>query len=207
VAKSLEETWNKLKGVFDDSFDAEAANKAVEGRYKQSRDAMWNEAKKQLGEREAQRAAQRKQARQAHEDTISELSRQAEAEKQRLQGEYDQKMKSNQDELDAARKEWRDALEAAKQKRQAKEAEGGPGKMEGPEDLLAKLRGGVAGLGDLLDRTAKKTISAAGTFNAAALLGLQAGGADDRIANATERTAKGVEGLRKDVKDNRPAFV
>ena len=65
----------------------------------------------------------------------------------------------------------------------------------------------MAGLGDLLDRTVKKTIGAAGTFNAASLLGLQAGGMEDRIANATERTAKGVEGLRQDVKNNKPAFV
>jgi len=206
VAKSLEETWNSLKGVFDDSFDANAANKAVEGRYQQSRDIMWNEAKNQLDEWDAQRAAQREQARQVHEGTISELYRQGEAEKQRLQDEYDRKMQTNQQELDAARKEWRDALDAAKKKRQAKEAEG-PGRMEGPEDLLAKLRGGVAGLGDLLDRTAKKTLGVAGTFNAAALLGLQAGGADDRIANATERTAKGVEGLCQDVRNNRAAFT
>jgi len=53
----------------------------------------------------------------------------------------------------------------------------------------------------------KATIGVSGTFNAANLLGLQAGGADDRIANATERTAKGIDGLRKDVRDNRATFV
>jgi len=47
----------------------------------------------------------------------------------------------------------------------------------------------------------------AGAFNGASLPDRQAGGADDRIANATERTANGVEGLRQDVKNNRPAFV
>ncbi len=206
VVKSLEETWNKIKGLFDSSFDADAANAVVEKQYQKARDEMWNQAKKQLGEREAERARQREQARQVHEGTLNELVRQGEGEKQRLQDEYDRKMKSNQDELDAARKEWRDALEQAKKKRQAKEAQG-PEKMEGPEDLLAKIRGGVAGLGDLLDQAAKKTIGTAGTFNAAALLGLQAGGVEDRIAQATERTAKGVEGLRQDVKNNKPAFV
>ncbi|MFB3894587.1 MAG: hypothetical protein ACE15C_21505 [Phycisphaerae bacterium] len=206
VVKSLEETWNKIKGLFDSSFDADAANAAVEKQYQQARDQMWSEAKRQLGEREAERARQREQARQVHEGTLNELVRQGEGEKQRLQNEYDRKMQSNQDELDAARKEWRDALEQAKKKRQAKEAQG-PEKMEGPDDLLAKVRGGVAGLGDLLDQTAKKTLGVAGTFNAAALQGLQAGGMEDRIANATERTAKGVEGLRQDVKNNKPAFV
>jgi hypothetical protein len=206
VVKSLEETWNKIKGLFDSSFDADAANAAVEKQYQQARDEMWNQAKKQLGEREAERARQREQTRQVHEGTLNELVRQGEGEKQRLQDEYDRKMKSNQDELDAARKEWRDALEQAKKKRQAKEAQG-PEKMEGPEDLLAKIRGGVAGLGDLLDQAARKTIGAAGTFNASALLGLQAGGVEDRITQATERTAKGVEGLRQDVRNNKAEFV
>jgi len=66
---------------------------------------------------------------------------------------------------------------------------------------------GLSGLGDLLQTAGDRTIGVAGTFNAAALLGLQAGGADDRIANATERTAKGVEGLRQDVRNNRAAFT
>jgi len=108
--------------------------------------------------------------------------------------------------LDAARKEWKDALEAAKQKRKEKEAKG-PDKMEGPDDLLDKARRKLGGLGDLMDMTAKRTIGVKGTFNAAAVLGLQAGGVEDRIANAAERTAKGVEGLRQDVRNNKAEFV
>jgi exopolyphosphatase/pppGpp-phosphohydrolase len=79
--------------------------------------------------------------------------------------------------------------------------------MEGPEDLLAKVRGSLSGLGDLLQAAKERTIGVAGTFNAAALLGLQAGGMEDRIANATERTAKGVEGLRQDVRNNLATFT
>jgi exopolyphosphatase/pppGpp-phosphohydrolase len=125
-----------------------------------------------------------------------------------LQNEYDQKMKSNQDELDSARKEWRDALDEAKKKRQAKEStDAGPGKLEGPEDLLSKVRGSLSGLGDMLQTAKERTVGVTGTFNAEALLGLQAGNADDRIASATERTAKGVESLRQDVKNNQAAFV
>jgi hypothetical protein len=207
VVKSLKETWNKVKALFDKDFDANAANAAVESEYQKARDEMWNQAKRQLGEREADRARQREQARQVHEGTLNELVRQGEGEKQRLQDEYDRKMKSNQGELDAARKEWQDAIAAAKEKRKAKEAEGGPGKMESPEDLLDKVRNKLGGLGDLMDQSMKKTTGVMGTFNAASLLGLQAGGVEDRIAQATERTAKGVEGLRQDVRNNKAEFV
>ena len=117
VAKSLEETWNKVKGAFDSNFNADAANAAVEQRYQQARDAMWNEAKRQLGEREAQRARERDDAKKVHEGTLNELLRQGEEKKGQLQNEYDQKMKSNQDELDKARQEWQDALKQAKEKR------------------------------------------------------------------------------------------
>ncbi len=51
------------------------------------------------------------------------------------------------------------------------------------------------GLGDLLETAAKRTIGVTDTFNAAALLGLQAGGVEDRIANATEVTAKNTKRL------------
>jgi hypothetical protein len=51
------------------------------------------------------------------------------------------------------------------------------------------------------------TFTPTGILNAANLLGLQAGDADDRIANATERTARGIDGLRKDVRNNRATFA
>jgi hypothetical protein len=53
---------------------------------------------------------------------------------------------------------------------------------------------------DILWRVIKSGVNAIGAA-------LAAGGLDDRIANATERTAKGVEGLRQDVKNNKPAFA
>ena len=52
----------------------------------------------------------------------------------------------------------------------------------------------------------KQVLGTAGTFNAAAMLGLQAGGVDDRIAAATEKTAKELAGLRGDFR-NKPAFT
>jgi diacylglycerol kinase len=205
VVKSITETWNKVKGLFDKSFNADTANAAVEAEYQQARNQMWDEAKRQLGEREAQRAREREDARKVHEGTLDELLRQGESEKQRLQDQYDRKMQTNQDELDKAKKEWRDALEAAKKKRKDKEAQG-PDGMESPEDLLDRARRQLGGLEDLLDSAAKKTVGVRGTFNAMEARGLGAGGATDRIANATEETAKNTRKL-VDRAGNGLAFV
>jgi len=72
------------------------------------------------------------------------------------------------------------------------------------ESAVSKFADVEDGLGAAVE---KATIGAAGTFNAANLLGLQAGDADDRIANAAEKTAKGIDGLRQDVRNNRATFT
>jgi hypothetical protein len=196
VSKSLEQTWNKLKGVFDSSFNADAANSALEGNYQAARDQMWNQAKQQLGERDAQRARERAEEAQTHNDTMGNLLREGEEAKTRQQKEYEDKLAGNQAELDGARKEWQDAIAAAKDKRKAKEAQG-PDATQSPDDILAKAQKQLGGLDDLMDATAKRTVGVRGTFNALEASGLGSGSAVDRIASATEATAQNTASLVK----------
>ena len=181
-------------------------SRAADEYYEARKADIERETGQKLAEREERRQREREQATRTHEATMAEIGRENLQKHQELDSEYQQRMAENEADLAKARKEWQDALGEARRKREAKEAEG-PGPMEGPEDLLAKVRGSLSGLGDLLATARERTIGVAGTFNAAALLGLQAGGADERIASATERTAKGVEGLRQDVRNNRAAFT
>jgi len=204
--KQLSKAWNWIKKQFDSSFDADAANRAADEYYEAKKAEIEQETGRKLAEREDRRQQERERATQVHEATMAEIGRQNLQKHQELDNEYQQRMTENEADLAKARKEWQDSLAEARRKREAKEAEG-PGKMEGPEDLLAKVRGSLSGLGDMLQGAKERTVGVAGTFNAAALLGLQAGGAEDRIATATERTAKGIEGLRQDVKNNQAAFV
>jgi hypothetical protein len=204
--KQLSKAWNWIRKQFDSSFDAEAANRAADEYYEARKADIERETGQKLAEREERRQQERERATRVHEATMAEIGRENLQKHQELDSEYQERVAENEADLAKARKEWQDALAEARRKREAKEAEG-PAPMEGPEDLLAKVRGSLSGLGDLLQTARERTIGVAGTFNAAALLGLQAGGADDRIATATERTAKGVEGLRQDVRNNRPAFA
>ena len=206
TGKQLAKAWNWVRKQFDSSFDAEAANRAADEYYAAKKAEIEQETGRKLAEREQRRQQERERATQVHEATMAEIGRENLQKHQELDNEYQQRMAENEADLAKARKEWQDALGEARRKREAKEADG-PGPMEGPEDLLAKVRGSLSGLGDLLQTARERTIGVAGTFNAAALLGLQAGGADERIASATERTAKGVEGLRQDVRNNRAAFA
>ena len=105
-------------------------------------------------------------------------------------------MAENEQDLAKARQEWRDAIDAAKKKRQEKES-AGPEGLEGPDDIISKARDALAGLGDIGDMVQQEAakIGVRGTFNAAAIHGLAAGDAADRTAKASEETAKNTKKL------------
>jgi len=202
----LAKAWNSLRKLFDSSFDADAANRAAEEFYESRKAQIEMQTGQALADREAQRQRDREKSAREHEDTMAEIGRDNLEKHRELDEEYQRRIAENEADLARARKEWQDALAEARRKRAAKEAAEGAEEIEGPEDLLAKIRTSLSGLGDLLETARDRTVNVIGTFNASALLGLQAGSADDRIANATERTAKGIEGLRADVRNNRAAF-
>jgi hypothetical protein len=124
------------------------------------------------------------------------LLREGEEAKARQQKEYEDKLAANQGELDAAKKEWQEAIAAAKDKRKAKEAQG-PDAMQSPDDILAKAQKQLGGLDDVMNATAKRTVGVRGTFNALEAGGLGSGSAVDRIASATEATAQNTASLVK----------
>ena len=59
----------------------------------------------------------------------------------------------------------------------------------------------LEGLGSALTSARKRTIGVAGTFNAFEARGLGAGGVADRIAKASEETAKNTKKLLDEVED------
>lgn len=131
------------------------------------------------------------------------------AELSRLESEHDGALRRIQDQGAAASKADRDNLERLKKELAAlrtaakvKEAfgflsgndKGGGGTTKRLNELLemftsGKVAGGVADLG--------QKVSARGTFNPAAIQSLQGGGVMDRVAKATEATAKHTKEIAK----------
>jgi hypothetical protein len=68
--------------------------------------------------------------------------------------------------------------------------------MKGPVELVAKANEmlGKLNVGDMLNQTAK--IGATGTFNAANVLGLQAGGVMDRMTIGIEKIERNTRPMR-----------
>ena len=71
----------------------------------------------------------------------------------------------------------------------------GPGKLDSPDDIIARANRALEGMGDLLAGQAAK-IGAQGTFVAANVLGLQAGSVTDRMANGIDKIERNTRPLR-----------
>ena len=100
------------------------------------------------------------------------------------------------DDIAGARQAWADAVQEAHDIEPVRTVDDGPGTLESPQKLLERVKGVVAGLGDGLGAAADK-INVVGTFSGAALGLLGGGTVVDRIAKATEDTAKHTKTLTK----------
>ncbi len=80
-------------------------------------------------------------------------------------------------------------------RRLAREAEGGPEGLAVADDIIDKANRALSGPGDLLaDQAAKMGVQ--GTFVAANVLRLQAGGVTDRMANGIDKIERNTRPLR-----------
>jgi len=187
IKAGAQKAWNWIKSLFDESIDLMAENKLVEEQKQKAITRIEDQQQRQLAQREAERQRQREQATATHDATLAEVGRQHEQKYQALDAEYDAKMAENQQELARARKEWKEAIVAAREKRKVKEA-AGPDKLTDPESIIAKAQAALSGMGDLLTRKAA-AVNVTGTFNAMGTYGLGVGGVAERTASACEQTA------------------
>ncbi len=188
----------ELQGMFDSSFDADTAkqladqNRAADDRrIDRERDAM-------LQQTEDQRRSRREQARQTHENTLGAIGQEYEDAKAQLTDAYDQQRTESERALADARREWEDAVAEAARKRADATAPDAPGRIKSPADFMSELD-------DLAD-VAKRTVEVRGTFNAAMLMSLQASPTEDRIARASEETAKNTRKIERNQRDSEMVF-
>lgn len=104
-------------------------------------------------------------------------------------------------ELKKVRAEWKKAIsEAVKKREKMLEEDAGPGRLEGPQALLDKIKALAADLAYNTKAAEKVTVGVTGTFSARALWGMGGGRAAERTAKATEETAKNTKKINRDQK-------
>ncbi|MBL9030306.1 MAG: hypothetical protein JNM80_01185 [Phycisphaerae bacterium] len=181
VAKRMLE----IQGLFDSGLDVDAAKKAVDQQLESRLVELEDAAQRDVATRERRRSAEREQAAAIHEATLAAIGQDFENAQEALRKDTEAGLAESHAALDAAKERLAAAIEEARRKREAADAERGPSRS--PRDLMAEFEDRVAGLGDLL----AKGISVRGTFNAKAAQGLAAGSdAAERTARATEQTAR-----------------
>ncbi|MDH4201415.1 MAG: phage tail tape measure protein [Phycisphaerae bacterium] len=198
IKAGAQKAWNWIKSLFDDSFDLQTENKMVEDQRQQAIASIEDEKQRKLAEREAERQSQRDQAARMNDATLEEIGRQHAEKYQALDDEYNARMAENTKDLKAARKEWKDSISRAKDKRAEKE-------LEKPA-AVEKANTAWMDVGDVLTEAASK-MSVTGTFNATAAWGLGTGSAADRTAKATEETARNTKRLLDESRNNGATFT
>ncbi len=195
----------ELQGLFDDTFDVEEAKRLADQQNDADNRDIDRQRDAKLAAREQERQQQREQSKQLHEATLAQIGSEADASLKAIDAEAAAKRKTTEDALKQARDEFQRAVDEARQKREAKEA-------EGPDAILDKARRALAGLGDIGDTIKQEAdkIGVRGTFNAspASLLGLQSNAkTQDRIAKAAEDTAKNTKRIEQAINNNAIAFA
>jgi hypothetical protein len=102
------------------------------------------------------------------------------------QQEYAEELAESQKKLEAARAEWKAAIDEAKSK---KSKSGNLKNGSGRSLNLGNLKDAMKGVATQLD-VAKGKVDVAGSFYAASVRSLSAGNASERTAKAVEETAK-----------------
>jgi len=191
TGNKLRKAWNSIKGLFSDSFDAEAANRSADEAYKTGIEKLNAERDAKIKAREEKRKADRESAKAVHDATLSNIVKEQDEREKALDDEYDRRVKNAEAEVAAARKQLKDAADEAKRKRVKREREKdeGPEKLKDPPGLdeLMKRMGSVA---TSFEKTTDK-ITVTGTFSTAAAFGMGLSGKwTQRAAVAGEATAK-----------------
>ena len=179
--------------------DAQLQRRIIDSSVRMTKDGIRRERDAKANALREEHELAQKLAAQEHGNRLKQIEQENAARRDAIEGEYIERERKAQEQVQQAEQALRDALRKARTARE----QAGP---EDPEGVIDRIKQQV---GDFVARmgAGRATIGAAGTFNAAALLGLQAGGVEDRIAEATEKTALGVERLRKDVKNNQATFT
>lgn len=184
----FKKVWARVKAVFTDS-DADAEIQKINDEIAQQNQEIDRRRNEQILERDQHRRRRRNEIerdRIGAQTALDDIQRRDQADRE---ARHQAALKTSEDKLAEARREWEAALREAAEKRKAAEASG---EADGP-DRLKKFQQQLKEIGNkggALDQAEKKTVGVQGAFNAAAIRGLGAGGPADRTAKAVEAMDK-----------------
>jgi len=193
LSKRLVELW----GMFDESVDVAATKRILEEDYQRERRNRQRATQEQLRQIESNRQARRAAIDEEEQGILAELDREKNARHAARQKQYQADLKAAEEAVQQARQQWQAALDEAARKRAEVAEEAAPGPLEGIKDL--------EGLD--FEELGRRAVSVRGTFNAMAVRGLAAGGPMQRVAKASEDTARNTKRLLQEAQHGGLVFA
>jgi len=203
IKAGAKKAWNWIRKLFDEEFDADAANRLIESAQKQRELEILQTAHNARAAAEAERISMRDDAAREYDARLAELGAENVAAHRALDAEYAARMAENEADLAAARAEWQAAITAARAAGTGGAGEGaGPGALALPpaygedfEDVMGQLRDALIGAEDAV-REQSARVSTAGAFVTANVLGLQAGAGTNQEIGILQNIDKNTRPLR-----------
>ena len=187
----IQKRFIEMEGLFNDVIDVEAAQASVDEDLNEFLSKIEGDTRASVAE--AERKAGRTDAEREAETaaSLAEVDTQRGKALSDLEAGFQKRLASAEDALQGAKDEFaaaRDKARKAREDAEGKGGDGGDGKKPPPRVQFQDIGAEVA-----------KRISIAGTFSAAALAGLGAGGGSmaERTAKATEDTAKNTKKIAR----------
>ncbi|MCC7350220.1 MAG: phage tail tape measure protein [Phycisphaerales bacterium] len=197
VSKRLVDLW----AMVDDSIDADAVKKQLDVDIERRVQDRGREKDQNLREIASSRDETLKSLDQEHQRNLAAIGQSSLDAMGRMDAESQRRIDASQASLDEARRQWKQAVDEAKQGRAS--LRDGPDAPDA-NDLARRARDALAGLDDIgrMIRDEAAKVEVRGTFNAQALWGMASNGdAAERTATATEQTVRFV----RRIADNTPS--
>ncbi len=200
----IKKAWVRLKGMFSDDIDVEAEVKRINDETAEKNQSATDQMLGDIGQRDQERKNRRQEIEQGREGRAGALDQMRAAEDRQRQDQYNADLAAAQSELDDAKKQWQDAVSAAKDPDAASdEPPSGDAPTAGTPPDLKDILGSVGGS---LSSVATG-VETKGGFNAMALAGLGADSLTQRTAKATEEVASNTSMLVDQAKRGRLVFT
>jgi len=202
VENQVTRIWNRMQNLVLPGFDLEQANIVADDALTAQLDKFMTRRNELVASSREQLAGDLLAIETEHEAKMASIGVENLSLRRGLDAEFAERINESNEELAAARAEWEAALADAKKRKESVEA------LDVGASLADRLQDDLEATQDILNLVRKESIETAGTFTNAQLLALQGGSsANERTANATERTALGVEEVRRIVAIYNLAFA
>jgi hypothetical protein len=195
----IRKAWTRLKGLFDSDIDVDAEMRRIDQETDARNQAADQDMLNAIGQRDQDRKKRRAQIeseRQGRADALDQ-AKQSDAANRQQQGQS--AIDAASQELDRAKKEWRQAIEDLN----TEESNVSPSSTSLPS--LNALKQTLMASGASVNME-KKAAEAKSTFNAFAIRGLGADRLSDRQLQAAEQTAANTRKLIQVVEDSRVSY-